>query len=81
MQKEHEQHIQLFTTWQYNIAATTYKVQEKIKELHKVKRYPCVKVHLAVITRLFVSQLFFELTFEPIESGTIPYLSWEAVPQ
>ena len=37
MQKEHEQHIQAFTTWQYNVAATKYKVQEKIKGLHKVQ--------------------------------------------
>ena len=35
-------------------------------------------MHLAVIARLFVSQPFFELTFKTIESGTIPYLSWEA---
>ena len=34
-----------------------------------------------MITRLFVSQPFFELTFKAIESGTIPYLSWEAIPQ
>ena len=30
MQEVHEQHIQVFTTWQYNLAATTYKVQEEI---------------------------------------------------
>ena len=34
-----------------------------------------------MITRLVVSQPIFELTFKTIESGTIPYLSWEAVPQ
>ena len=34
-----------------------------------------------MIARLFVSQPFSELTFEAIESGTIPYLSWEAIPQ
>ena len=45
------------------------------------RRYPCVKVHLVVIARLDVSQPFFELTFEAIESGTIPYLSWEAIPE
>ena len=37
--------------------------------------------YLVVITRLVVSQPFFELTFKTIESGTIPYLSWEAIPQ
>ena len=37
MQEVHEQHIQVFTTWQYNVAATTYKVQEKIKVLHQVQ--------------------------------------------
>ena len=77
--KEQEQHTQVFTTWQYNVAATTCKVQEMIQELKCERRYPCVKVHLAVIARLFVSQPFFELTFKTIES--IPYLSWEAIPQ
>ena len=38
MQKEHEQHTQAFTTWYYNVAATTYKVQEKIKGLPKVRK-------------------------------------------
>ena len=40
MQKEHEQHIQAFTTWQYNVAATTYKVQEKIKVLQVQEEIP-----------------------------------------
>ena len=38
-------------------------------------------IYLAVITRLFVAQPFFKLTFKTIESGTIPYLSWGAIPQ
>jgi len=37
MQKEHEQHIQALTTWQYNVAATIYNVQEKIQELHQAQ--------------------------------------------
>ena len=28
---------QAFTTWQYNVAAMIYKVQDKIKVLHKVQ--------------------------------------------